>query len=377
MSVVFDPDRILEKVLPKKADDLLTSDLKFRDKFKQNLLRLDFLTKGDINKGIAKSLQFYNRKIKDLKAQGESAAEAKAQAINGGALLKARLSDLVVEKASEDIKEKFAGKQYIWLPSSAEDPDPVHALNYGKTFIVGEGEQPGERYGCRCGMEFLGVSHTDPDIPDIMKVNPGKVKQQLETGKARAQEAAKARVADIEARIKEADAKIKDIEAREAQVKQAEAQKAIDFETKTYDLYDKVLKDNKIDAIEPIKYRVIDKSESKKLMIDLKIQKDLTGYTHEINSEIYHFITGIRANGKAGHGDAIFESKIGQIAVQKKDLLLIPEITKNYDSVSIKTRGGMKLRYVKKIKEKTYYYSESVSNPKSKVLRPKTMFIKK
>jgi hypothetical protein len=62
---------------------------------------------------------------------------------------------LAVQKASKDIKKNYAGKKYVWLPSDVQEQDPEHALNDGKTFIVGVGEQAGERWGCRCGMEPL------------------------------------------------------------------------------------------------------------------------------------------------------------------------------------------------------------------------------
>ena len=48
------------------------------------------------------------------------------------------------------------------MPSDAKNPDPEHQLLYGKIFRVGEGDKdgnmPGERYGCRCGIEWLSES---------------------------------------------------------------------------------------------------------------------------------------------------------------------------------------------------------------------------
>ena len=58
-------------------------------------------------------------------------------------------------QVSQEIKDKYKGDKYEWLPSDAEDPDPEHQLNYGKIFTIGEGEMPNERYGCRCGMRIL------------------------------------------------------------------------------------------------------------------------------------------------------------------------------------------------------------------------------
>lgn len=62
-----------------------------------------------------------------------------------------------------EIKDRYEGEFYIWLPSDAEEPDPEHQLNYGKKFQVGEGEMPGDRFGCRCGMEIL-VPETKLDL---------------------------------------------------------------------------------------------------------------------------------------------------------------------------------------------------------------------
>jgi hypothetical protein len=152
MAIQFNPDKIISKVLPKTDQTFLTGELKLKNSLKKMLLRTDWLGGQDINKTVDSTLNFYNRKMKELKEEGIK--NFKQDALNDEKLLKARVSDAVVERAAELIKERYKGKEYIWLPSDAEIPDPVHALNYGKTFIVGEGEMPGERYGCRCGMEI-------------------------------------------------------------------------------------------------------------------------------------------------------------------------------------------------------------------------------
>jgi hypothetical protein len=109
----------------------------------------------------------------------------------------------------------------------------------------------------------------------------------------------------------------------------------------------------------------------------LPLERNLTGYTRQIDEKIFHFITGKRKSGKAGHGDIKIEAAKGQIAVSKKDLQLIPFITKNYDSVRVKKRGGLRFVYEKIIGDKKYIYVESVGSFESKVLRPKTMYIEK
>ena len=60
-----------------------------------------------------------------------------------------------VFQIGQEIKAEYEGEFYEWLPSDAEEPDPLHQLNYGQVFRIGDGEQPGDRYGCRCGMNIL------------------------------------------------------------------------------------------------------------------------------------------------------------------------------------------------------------------------------
>ena len=158
MTVIFNPSSLLKKVLPKSSEDLLTTDVRFKSRLRKSLLKLDYVTAKDLNYTVNNTLKFYKKKMRRLKAEGDRSY--KADALNDNKLLDARLSDLIVEKASEDIKENYKGSKYVWLPSDAKNPDPHHALNYGKTFTVGRGEQPGERYGCQCGMEILSNDDT-------------------------------------------------------------------------------------------------------------------------------------------------------------------------------------------------------------------------
>ena len=46
----------------------------------------------------------------------------------------------------------------LWLPSKSTNPDRNHTVNYGKTFDITKGingELPGERYGCKCGLRII------------------------------------------------------------------------------------------------------------------------------------------------------------------------------------------------------------------------------
>jgi hypothetical protein len=66
-----------------------------------------------------------------------------------------RIQNNAVYEIAQGIKENYSGESYEWLPSDADNPDPEHQLNYGKIFQVGVGEMPGDRPGCKCGMNIL------------------------------------------------------------------------------------------------------------------------------------------------------------------------------------------------------------------------------
>ncbi|MDR3049438.1 MAG: DUF1073 domain-containing protein [Elusimicrobiota bacterium] len=119
-----------------------------------------------------------------------------------------------------------------------------------------------------------------------------------------------------------------------------------------------------------ISFRKIDKQEADRLKVNTGLE--LEGHEHKItNSDIRHIFLE--------HGDDAREQKRGQIGVTPEDILLIPEITKNYDDVRLsseKSENRDILMYEKKIGDK-YYYFESVGGKKTPDLRPKSMFIKK
>jgi hypothetical protein len=88
-------------------------------------------------------------------ADGASKAEALDETLNDRKLLVNRVQNNIVFQIKEEIADAYAGEFYEWLPSDAETPDPIHQLNYGSTFQIGVDEMPGDRYGCRCGMNIL------------------------------------------------------------------------------------------------------------------------------------------------------------------------------------------------------------------------------
>ena len=149
MSIIVDPSKILKRVAPgRKIEKLVSKRLTLKKAALSFTEAFDFLDRKSIEKVALKTLKGYAQRVKDdPDLKGELSADP-AQLIQ-------RVQNEVVFQVSSEIRERYAGEFYKWLPSDAEEPDPEHQLNYGKVFQVGEGEMPGERIGCRCGMEIL------------------------------------------------------------------------------------------------------------------------------------------------------------------------------------------------------------------------------
>ena len=124
------------------------------------------------------------------------------------------------------------------------------------------------------------------------------------------------------------------------------------------------------DTFEKVPYRKVDNDEAARLKE--KIGRDLSGYEHNItNTDIRHMFTE--------HGNKEVEEFKGQRAITERDILLIPEITKNYDDARLspeKSRVTQQdvIIYKKKIGDE-YIYLETIGGKKSKELRSKTMWI--
>jgi hypothetical protein len=156
MTIKYLPDKILKKYAPEnKIKKMIDKKFNIKKKFLSIFDGVDFLDKKKITSTVLKAASFYKNKFDDLLGEGETKAIALEETLNESALLIQRVQNTVILQISESIKEDYQGEFYRWLPSDAETPDPIHQLNYGKTFQVGEGEFPGERYGCRCGAEIL------------------------------------------------------------------------------------------------------------------------------------------------------------------------------------------------------------------------------
>ena len=158
----FLPDKFLKQAFPKGFWEkrLATeNNLKIKKYVLQAIKKADIVSEVDLETTIDKVLKLYKKKFKELpKVEFDEIVKSQS-------LLKDRLQNLVVFNEVQKIKDVAKGKYYRWLPSNAENPDPEHQLLYGKIFAVGEGDKdgnmPGERYGCQCGMELIDVEDVE------------------------------------------------------------------------------------------------------------------------------------------------------------------------------------------------------------------------
>lgn len=157
MSIVFDPKKVLKKIAPeKKVKRLLSSGFNLKKTALGFLDDAEFISKKRVANVALKTIKSYRDRIKgDADLKDELKADPRQ--------LIQRVENEVVFQISREIKDRYEGEFYIWLPSDAEEPDPEHQLNYGKEFQIGVGEMPGERIGCRCGMQIL-VKQTELDL---------------------------------------------------------------------------------------------------------------------------------------------------------------------------------------------------------------------
>lgn len=149
MSIIYDPKKMLSKIAPeKKIERMLNQSVTLNKTALNFVSNIDFLSKKGVSKVALKTIKGYKERIKENPDQKEIILDDPKQLIQ-------RVQNEVVTQISDSIRESYEGEFYVWLPSDADEPDPEHQLNYGKTFQIGDGEQPGDRYGCRCGMEIL------------------------------------------------------------------------------------------------------------------------------------------------------------------------------------------------------------------------------
>ncbi len=127
------------------------------------LTRSGVLSKKTLERIALKVIKDYKASYKSERQDGASIADATENALNDKRLMVQRVQNATVNEIANEIKDQYRGEYYKWLPSDAEIPDPIHALNYGRKFQIGKGEMPGDRYGCKCGMEIL-TDDTELDL---------------------------------------------------------------------------------------------------------------------------------------------------------------------------------------------------------------------
>lgn len=147
--IVYDPSKALSKIAPeKRIKKLLSKNLSLKRTALSFVEDFDFLSKKSIATVALKAIKSYKKRAKEDE-------DLKSEFIKDPALLIQRVQNAVVFEITQEIRGKYYGERYRWLPSDADEPDPEHQLNYGKVFQIDEGEMPGDRPGCRCGMEIL------------------------------------------------------------------------------------------------------------------------------------------------------------------------------------------------------------------------------
>lgn len=162
MAITYDPKKLLAQIAPDaKIKRMVTKTLDPRKAALSFVSDVPFIDKKQVTEVALKTLKSYRKRV-----EAESGPDAKDLekdlAKNPMQLIQRVQNDLIFQ-VSQEIKSTYRGEQYEWLPSDAEEPDPEHQLNYGKIFVVGEGEMPGERIGCKCGMRIL-VNETELDL---------------------------------------------------------------------------------------------------------------------------------------------------------------------------------------------------------------------
>lgn len=147
----YDPKKLLSRIAPQaKIKRLVTPNLTLKKAALSFISDIDFLSVQGVQRVALKTLRSYRARVKDASTTKSDLKSDPAQLIQ-------RVQNEIVMQVADEIREKYAGETATWTPSDATEPRPEHALNYGKTFIIGigiDGIEPGDEPGCRCGMEI-------------------------------------------------------------------------------------------------------------------------------------------------------------------------------------------------------------------------------
>jgi hypothetical protein len=156
MTIRYLPRKMLRKMVKKRdMKRLVTGNLTLNKTVVRTLEDTGVLTKKILTDVALKVIKGYKKRYKEELKEGTKDWKAKKEASNNNVLLIQRVENESLQAIANEIKVQYYGEYYEWLPSDSETPDPEHQLNYGKKFKIGKGEMPGERYGCKCGMNIL------------------------------------------------------------------------------------------------------------------------------------------------------------------------------------------------------------------------------
>lgn len=161
MSIKYEPDKMLKKIAPeRKIKKLLTGKVSLKKTALSFVSDIEFLNKKKIAEVALKTIKSYKARISRARDEVSAAAgkELKDDLLDDPKQLIQRVQNEVVFQVHEKIKTNYGGERAVWLPSSADEPRPEHQLNYGKEYIIGQGidgVEPGDEYGCQCGVEIL------------------------------------------------------------------------------------------------------------------------------------------------------------------------------------------------------------------------------
>ncbi len=153
MAIRYEPSKILKRIAPaKKIERLVSGRLSLNKAALNTLADTGFLSKRKLTTVTLKVIKQYKERYAVEREAGLSAAAALEETLAEKALLVQRVQNAAMFELTKEVKDQYDGETYTWLPSEANEPDPLHQLNYGLTFTIGAQEDPGERYGCQCGM---------------------------------------------------------------------------------------------------------------------------------------------------------------------------------------------------------------------------------
>lgn len=164
MAIEFDPSAVLKKIAPEsKIRRLVSGRLSLKRTVLAHIGSDEWpIDRKSLAKVATKTLRGYKERIAqaivDAGFQKSAGSEEKQAILDDPKQLIQRVQNEVIFQIHEGIKQNYAGQKARWLPSDADEPRPEHQANYGKEYIIGEGidgVEPGDEYGCRCGVEIL------------------------------------------------------------------------------------------------------------------------------------------------------------------------------------------------------------------------------